>query len=595
MPIRILVFFVVSLIAGQARADDPAQRQIILPPVVISPGVRARIDHLAKGTREAFEAHVVSNIDAVVQSGRSGQQDADEDTANQCLVQAASQQSGHDITSTTEALRLMTVLSQRVHAAEATRGFASEHALYLICMSGSENVLKLITPEGTLEDDPEADEIQAVMHSAQQQARFVGLDLATTKAFSSNASRLGQWPLLMTIGPERVDPFLGVFRPTTRTISIVPGVTSKLGASIILHEAAHHALGTAPDLTDLQTRDRLYRSPVVHILNEAFAYTVEYSAAYALLLNGDRSSRDSVDHVGFDGTPYKSLVVKAAKLFPNLESDLRRDGRLSGEFLARVFEALSQAPVRFDLQRLRPKGDTPPSIDDAIQILPRIYFLGENDRMRITATTDGSAWFIALKQGNADRELIMAASVIQISRRTVRPGASVSKEGNTDGAFEVQWESPRVEVGAATHSLIAVTAIGQKSELKPYVLGHYPSIEVCKQALAEYQPILINLSPLLCVARNQPTDGQIDAAVSVEHPVSHWVITTIYSGTTGMRIRPYEKILFRSLEQCEKQMPVVSENMWSTAACREMRYTFDVEGQLKLAPVSKSAQPRPAE
>ena len=171
MPIRILALIVISFIAGQARADDPAQQQIILPQREISPALRARIDHLAKGTSEAFEAHVAANIDAVVQSGRSEQQEADENPASQCLVRAASQQAGNDVTSTTEALRLMTALSQRVHAAEATSGVASEHALYLICRSGSENVLKLITPEGTVEDDPEADEIQAVMHSAQQQGK----------------------------------------------------------------------------------------------------------------------------------------------------------------------------------------------------------------------------------------------------------------------------------------------------------------------------------------------------------------------------------------------------------------------------------------
>lgn len=346
--------------------------------------------------------------------GPAAAQDADEAA---CLVRAAAQQANRDFAGATGARNHLGSLAARLRDQNGSGPYPRGHLLFLLCQRGETTAIKLITPKGELEDYPEREEIVELLARARVQARLVGLDRYLA---SPAAGTLGVWPLLLTVGPEQ-DGLAGMFRWTPRTISIKPGVNSALLSNVYFHEIAHFAIGTARNAGEAEVVRRFGRAASL-IVNEAFAYALQYGAAYALALQGDYEAWNATEHLGFDGTPYRTLVRLAALEFPNLAEYVAGHGRLPDAFLARLTEAFTTTPTGFHLERLKPAELDGASVGDIEVILPKLYFLDGEGRQRISKIVRDSAWFAAIRRQSSGAALSASAQQADQARQIAETG-----------------------------------------------------------------------------------------------------------------------------------------------------------------------------
>lgn len=349
-----------------------------------------------------------------------------------CILRAASQQAGSHIVAPVDAMRRLQSLARAIHEPGTSGDLAHEHRLYVICPSPRGDVAKAINPQGVLTDDPEGNRIISGLGRARALARTVGLASPSPAEAPDVQSPVGDWPSLITIGPEKIEPVLGAFRPRTRTISIRSGIREELEPSILLHETAHFLLGTAPRLNEPAARTRFFSSPVVRTINESFAYTVQIAAAYATTLQGNTELSRASLSAGVNGTNYLLMAAKVAKEFPDLRNRFRDEGRLPNAFLVKLFGMIVAEPTIYDLKKVRLRPGYSASISEAQEILPHLYFLDAESQARMIELIQNTNWFTLMRQGKEGQALVEAVKAGQpLSASKDAPGMGA---GTTESA-----------------------------------------------------------------------------------------------------------------------------------------------------------------
>jgi hypothetical protein len=379
-------------------------------------------------------------------------------------MRAAAQQANRTFTSSTSALAHLGSLAGRLAGKNDGLIQPSGHLLFLVCPDGDRHIIRAVTPKGALEDHPETEDLDALLASVRVLANRAGIGALLDKPTSAS---LGAWPLLFSVGLE--PDAVGRFRWGSRMISFSPGRSVASAAAIHLHEVAHFALGTARDL-DADQIQQFGKAPV-RLLNEAFAFTIQYAAAYALALDGDRSFWQAWNHIGYEGTPYRTIAQLVAYEFPDLATAVRRDQRVPNAFLQRLFEEFARLPTAEHINLLTSRHVGAP-ISDLSAILPRVYFLDAASRQRVTATVTESAWFAAQKNRSDGAAMLAAAREAETKKPPLR-AARLYRQ------FLAEWQ--RVEARAAeplpfrgAHELTEIMRLNAKA-ITPALLA---SLEV---------------------------------------------------------------------------------------------------------------------